>query len=86
MLHPDFNLKLFELVATLSGTESLKLTRITVVIRPFHSNPLLGTQMSVIAMFQQLWEGRPAANPSYVVIGRQCVNRRTCQHIPENLY
>jgi len=34
MLHPDFNLKLFELVATLSGTESPKLTRITVVIRP----------------------------------------------------
>ena len=33
MLHPDFNLKLFEPVATLSGAEALRLTGITVETR-----------------------------------------------------
>jgi hypothetical protein len=31
--HHNFNLKLFELVATLAGVESLRLARITAVIR-----------------------------------------------------
>jgi hypothetical protein len=39
MLHPECNLKLFEPVATRSGTEPLRLTGITVANRPFHSEP-----------------------------------------------
>ena len=39
LLHPDFNIKLFEPVATLSGAGA-EAEGITVAIRPFHSNPL----------------------------------------------
>ena len=53
MLHPDFNFKLFKPVATLSGAEALRLTRITVANRPFHLNPPQGRQMSVIEMLRQ---------------------------------